>query len=134
MTEQQKSIFPPFDLVQKWMYELHFCVPHPDYGKMNAQPHWLELVEKVAQYAADAGVEACVAWLADPSNNGLGDDLARRLAEKLRNACRPKPPSLADEALIHFESYASTFETAGGDSDLVLRALQQLKDHQKNTK
>jgi hypothetical protein len=35
---------------------------------------------------------------------------------------------LKDQALIHFESYAASFETSGGDSDLIRRALEQLDD------
>jgi hypothetical protein len=40
------------------------------------------------------------------------------------------PLSLKEQALIHFESFAATFETSGGDSDLIRRALEQLPDHE----
>jgi hypothetical protein len=41
-------------------------------------------------------------------------------------ARRPKPLSLKEQALIHFESFAATFETSGGNSDLIRRALEAL--------
>ena len=43
---------------------------------------------------------------------------------------QPEPPSLKEQALIHFDSYAASFETSGGDSDLIRRALEQLPDHE----
>jgi len=49
--------------------------------------------------------------------------------EDLRAARRPKPPSLKEQALMHFQSFAATFETSGGDSDLIRRALEQLPDY-----
>jgi len=32
------------------------------------------------------------------------------------------------KALIHFESFADTFEGAGGDADLIIRALKSIPD------
>jgi len=47
----------------------------------------------------------------------LGVDAARR----------PKPPTRAEIALNHFESFSATFEASGGDSDLIHDALVRLK-------
>jgi hypothetical protein len=49
-------------------------------------------------------------------------------SDELRAARRPKPLSLKEQALFHFESFAATFETSGGDSDLIRRALEALPE------
>lgn len=77
--------------------------------------------------------EAALADIGDAEREP-GDDLAwaeARAAQdlpRIRAARRPKPPNLTKQALIHFESFAATFETSGGDSDLIRRALEQLTD------
>jgi hypothetical protein len=79
-----------------------------------------DLVTRAAQYGADQELEACCEWMAEETPISY--------INALRAARRPKPPSLKKQALIHFESYAASFETSGGDSDLMRRALEQLDD------
>ena len=76
----------------------------------------------IAQWGADQELEACLEWMKGHLFSGLN------LSKQLRAARRPKPPSLKEQALIHFESFAATFETSGGDSDLIRRALEALPD------
>ena len=38
-----------------------------------------------------------------------------------------KPSTQAEKALNHFESFSATFDVSGGDSDLIRRALERLK-------
>jgi hypothetical protein len=107
-------ITPPPELVVQWIKK--FSQPN--------DPRWQEyeqdIATRAAQWGADQELEACCDWLQDPD---LNVD-----TYKLRAARRPKPPSLKELALIHFESFAATFETSGGDSDLIRRALEQLDD------
>ena len=79
-----------------------------------------DLVTRAAQYGADQELEACCEWMAEETPISY--------INALRAARRPKPPSLKKQALIHFESYAASFETSGGDSDLIRRALEQVDD------
>jgi hypothetical protein len=83
-----------------WLYEFHIAT-------------------RAAQWGADRELEACCEWI---------PKLTPWDADQLRAARRPKPPSLKKQALIHFESFAATFETSGGDSNLIRRALEQLND------
>ena len=136
-TKAVPDVIPPFDLVQKWMHELMFSgIPHPDHGKMDAQPHWLELVEKVSQYASDQELKACVDIVQYETDWDT--------AEKLHSARRPKPPSLADEALDALEkidafaidqmSAYTIHDELTVHKDTICRALQQLKQLQGEIK
>jgi hypothetical protein len=111
---QQHPIVPPPELAAKWVAEIY------DHPSVPLHSITLQLVERAAQWGADQELEACCEWLQDPD---LNVD-----TYKLRADRRPKPPSLKEQALIHFESFAATFETSGGDSDLIRRALEQLPD------
>jgi hypothetical protein len=110
---QQNPITPPPELVQQWTREYDRMDPRP-----NIEPF---IATRAAQWGADQELEACCELTRD--NDGYDAALALR-AER-----RPKPPSLKEQALIHFDFYAASFETSGGDSDLIRRALEQLPDH-----
>ena len=65
-------------------------------------------------------------WLEQASRYSDGDvDREHWLIERADR--RPKPPTQAEKALHHFELFSATFETSGGDSDLIRRALVRLK-------
>ena len=89
MTEQQHPITPPSELVQQW---------HDAW--IDAKVKHDGLVDFIATHAAhwgsDQELEACCEWLREARNHGLGYDMGRILADKLRAARRPKPPSLAE--------------------------------------
>jgi hypothetical protein len=104
---QQHPITPLPELIEKWI-QVHTTK--------------YDLARQAAQWGADQELEACCEWLQDPD---LNVD-----TYKLRAARRPKSPSLKEQALIHFDSYAASFETSGGDSDLIRRALEQLPDNE----
>jgi hypothetical protein len=110
---QQHPITPPPELAAKWVAEIY------DHPAVPLHSITLQLVERAAQWGADQELEACCEWLSVPCPS---------YGRELRNARRPKPPSLKEQALIHFESFAATFETSGGDSDLIRRALEALPD------
>jgi hypothetical protein len=71
-------ITPPPELLQQWYMD----ATGPLYEK--------EIATRAAQWGADQELEACCEWL-DKSTVGM--------AELLRAARRPKPPSLKEQAL-----------------------------------
>ena len=111
---QQNPITPPPELVQQWTREYDRMDPRP-----NIEPF---IATRAAQWGADHELEACCKWINSFQNKFVH-------AHDLRLVRRPKPPSLKEQALIHFDFYAASFETSGGDSDLIRRALEQLPDH-----
>jgi hypothetical protein len=115
---QQHPITPPPELVEQWIEETrsHDCI--------GAYPADLEqcVATRAAQWGADQELEACCEWM-----KLEGHEYEHKA---LFAARRPKPPSLKEQALIHFDSYAASFETSGGDSDLIRRALEQLPDNE----
>jgi hypothetical protein len=105
MTENH-PITPPPELVQQWVKRYE--------DGAGLQP----LFYSIFQAGADRELEVCCALMDDWGLDG----------EDLMLCRRPKLPSLKEQALIHFESYAASFETSGGDSDLIRRALEQLPE------
>ena len=72
-------ITPPSELLQLWFEQ------HHDYDKgIN------ELLIEAAQWGADAELKACCEWLSVPCPS---------YGRELRNARRPKPPSLKETLL-----------------------------------
>ena len=121
----QHPIKPSQEQLQRWMFDLHFSVPHPDHGQMNAQPHWMELVERVAQWGADQELQACINFVYD---NELCDP---DFYNNLRTARRPEPLSLKEQALEELENMvkaAKDFGFGGTDPTAIRRALEQLND------
>jgi hypothetical protein len=113
MTENH-PITPPSELVIQWVTRLFDDPCDP------VQAAFV-LAKLASQYGADQELEACCEWF-------VRDWTDVETADALRAARRPKPPSLKEQALTHFESFAATFETSGGDSDLIRRALEQLPE------
>ena len=128
MTDQfvdTNKIVPAHELVQKWANET-------DYDER----HWLyeiHIANRAAAWGADAELEACVKWLGEApvvyNDNG---DLHPGLY--LRDARRPKPPSLKELALEALASadgadhpVVATVLTADQHA-LIRRALEQLND------
>jgi hypothetical protein len=76
---QTHPITPPPELVQQWIRE----------------KDGLELVvARATQWGADHELEACVNWLDDTDCED-----PQEVAQRLRAARRPKPPSLKEQAL-----------------------------------
>jgi hypothetical protein len=107
---QQHPITPPPELVEQWYDAID-----------NQSTAWKQqLATRAAQWGADQKLEATLIWLV---LNGHGE-----LCHKIRAARRTKPKSLKEQALNHFESFSATFETSGGDSDLIRRAIESIPD------
>jgi len=102
---------PPSDQLKKWEDKWFDEEEHPDV-----------LLIQAFQAGADQELEECAEWVGRMFHGH------KTWSDELRAARRPNPPSLKEQALIHFESFAAAFETSGGDSDLIRRALEALSD------
>ena len=112
---QQHPITPPSELLQLWFEQ------HDDYNKgIN------ELLIEAAQYGADQELEACIDWIANARNSGMGWDIATSLSGDLRAARRPKPSSLKEQALEAFDRINDPEGTI--DWDTIRRALEALPE------
>jgi hypothetical protein len=81
MTDQH-PITPPPELVQQWWES---TIPGIETSIKD------QLRTQAARWGADQELEACCEW--------VNDDLAYDVADRLRAARRPKPPSLKEQAL-----------------------------------
>jgi hypothetical protein len=108
---QQHPIIPPSELVQQWLEELYG-------GPVSViSPFDQRVLIAAAQWGADQELEACCEWLnADPE-----------LAQELRTARRPKPPSLKEVALDLLDK-AEDPSWDINDFSIVRRALEALPD------
>lgn len=109
---------PPRELVEQWASEK--CYDERDWL------YELHIANRAAQWGADQELEACCEWLAKPevALTGKGPN-------DLRDARRPKPPSLKEQALIGLSRIESTGEFfSDGMKDLatIRRALEQIDD------
>ena len=89
---------------------------------MQAHSTKYDLAREAAQWGSDQELEACCEWLSVPCPS---------YGRELRNARRPKPPSLKEQALEQLDGIAAVFRmTHGGDlvCDKILRALEALPD------
>lgn len=110
-TNQEHPITPPLELVEQWEEE---AVHESDYNA--------HLAARAAQWGSDQELIACGNYLKQCASWEEEEVI------EFYNYRRPKPPGLKEQALTHFESFAATFETAGGDSDLIRRALESIND------
>ena len=122
MTEQQHPITPPPELVQQWLGTFFGCTVS---GELSPSERFL--ASSAAQWGADMELEACLEtirankWFANPDY---------RCAD-LRAARRPKPPSLAEEALEALDEADSGLITESEwpqRSESIRRALERLQE------
>jgi hypothetical protein len=89
-----------------------------------------EIAKKILQWAApilrqqgaDQELEACCEWLCE--------DSMPKNSNRLRNARRPKPPSLKEQALLQLDTLNADLAMHGRGCDLsqIRRALEALDD------
>jgi hypothetical protein len=102
---QQHPIVPPPELVEQWIQD-------------HATKY--DLDRHAAQWGSDQELEACCEWLSVPCPS---------YGRELRNARRPKPPSLKEQAMDELDGIAAVFRMShGGDlvCDKIRRALEAL--------
>lgn len=112
LMDQQHPITPPPELVQQWCR--NWTHAHGEFG--------VYLATQAARWGADQELEACREWASQFNY----DDY--RYQDELRDVRRPKPPSLAEQALEACER--SAFGVPG-DRDIVHRALERLQQLEK---
>ena len=113
--DNQHPITPPDELVDKWVNQSPYINPE---GYIATQ---------AAQWGADMELEACLDWLDDTDCED-----PQEVAQRLRAARRPKPPSLKEQALEALGRFSTNAHTTAhqmqNDFDLFRRALEQLDD------
>jgi hypothetical protein len=118
MTEQQHPINPPLDLIKTWMIEYYGGeIPGGFAGDE------VYLCKCAAQWGSDQELEACCAF-AESQPWGLVN--GPHVADVIRAARRPKPPSLKEQALAELAEWENVMDIAP-DSP-IRRALEQLDD------
>jgi len=120
MSNQQHPITPPPELRCQWQSESPFkviSVEREDY-----------MIDRAAQYGADQQLEECCEQLKSiPSP--LGIPFGEMASNALRNACRPKPPSLKEQALEQLDEISNDFRVSHGgiiSCDKIRKALEAL--------
>ena len=111
------NITPPPELVQQWIEQGISRPPSTDYMTYFAT--------QAARWGSDQELEACIEWLGDAPvvYNDNGD---LHPGSYLRDARRPKPPSLKEQALETLKYPKDLWSE--NEVDTIRRALEQLDD------
>ena len=121
LMDQQHPITPPPELRRLWAQQARRMDPWDSVA-------WLEHVStQAARWGADQELEACCA--AEHAVYGKGK------ANWLRSLRRPKPPSLAEDALKALQDQIDTSFKISSEAqeraDLIRAALERLKELEK---
>jgi hypothetical protein len=113
-------ITPPPELVRQWVAEIwHEGTP------VRVSLSDEHIAARAAQWGADQELEACCEWLEDTDCDDPQD-----VANHLRAARRPKPPSLKERSLQLLETYnTSGVMLTAVQADTIRRALEALPDN-----
>ena len=117
----QHPIIPTPELVQQWVEKANEYIEQEEYA----------FATIAAQWGADQELEACCEWLSTKSiTNSLCNYSLQFIADNLRNARRPKPPSLKRVALLQLDTLNADLGLGGKGVDLsqIRRALEALPD------
>ena len=105
---QEHPITPPPELVREWQIKIEYCSKRADREAT---------VAKIFQLGADMELDACCEWLSVPCPS---------YGRELRNARRPKPPSLRAQALALLDDASDRLDAA--HENTIRRALESLPD------
>jgi hypothetical protein len=113
---RSSEIQPPPELVQQWT---SFACEEED-GES-----WNSIATQAAQWGADMELEACCEWFSADVVSEVID-----VVSELRDARRPKLPSLKEQALEQLREVNAMlqFQTTGGETSAIRRALEALDD------
>ena len=114
--QQQHPLTPPPKLLQQWANEAIAPDGIPTEAKWQRK-----FATLAAQWGADQELEACCEWF-------IRDWTDVETADKLRAARRPKPLSLAEEALEAWERQMDSHEETDADMDTIRLALERLQE------
>ena len=116
----QHPITPPLELVQQWLEKARREIGTIEYNPMETFYYG---ATQAAQWGADQELGACAKWL-DRNNQWAKVDI-----DELRDARRPKPPSLKEQALTALSHLlsgsAQTLDTTEAEF-YIRRALEAL--------
>ena len=130
MTDQQNHpITPPPELVGQWLCSEDYLSDVTTKSTMTITSSRLQNVAtQAAQWGADQELEACCEWL---TNEGL----ERFPMRGMREARRPKPPSLKEQALKMLRPLSNPvmpgtpeYRLYEPQAEIIRRALEQLND------
>lgn len=109
----QHPITPPPELVEQWT-----SLANEEEG----QEVWSSIAAQAAQWGADQQLEACCEWFHRfyRIETWMKKDLA-----KLRNACRPEPPSLKEQALDALRDLDQRYPSSH-QAIIIRKALEEL--------
>ena len=111
MTNQEQIIAPSLELVHQWADMLSSRSDHAVFSL-------------ATQWGADQELEACLHWM----GNGSRENLSQVIG--LRNARRPKPPSLTEQALRELGDIYNDEKIDGHAYNTIRSALEALpNDH-----
>jgi hypothetical protein len=129
MTDQQHPITPPQELsdeqVGEWLINDGYPWDLSELAVITITTNRLKNVARQAfQAGADQELEACIAWF-DKYIPGY-----ELVADRLRAARRPKPPSLKEQALNQLREVNAMlqFQTTGGETSAIRRALESINE------
>jgi hypothetical protein len=109
-------ITPPPELVRQWYLGAKAYPPDPI---VKVAGWWVpDVAAQAAQWGADQELEACCEW--------VGKVAIVQIANNLRTARRPKPPSLKEQALALINSNKPYLDDTAMDT--IRQALEQLND------
>jgi hypothetical protein len=116
ITDPRAPFTPPPELVEQWIAEIwHEGTP------VRVAASDLHIAIQAAQWGAAQELEACIDWLDDTDCED-----PQEVAQRLRAARRPKPPSLKEQALALIDGNSSYLDD---DAMATIRgALEQLPD------
>ena len=115
----QHPITPPPELVQHWASEFYGTIISP--GEAS-----IAIANQAAQWGADMELEACVEWMGDSPVIWRGDP-EEHPGFYLREARRPKPPSLKEQALKALDDISiASFEQDA--ANIIRQALEALPE------
>jgi hypothetical protein len=92
----QHPIIPSFEMANQWHKEA--CKDPYNGGRFIESKTLKYIATKAAQWGADQQLEVCVEWLGDAPVVWIPNEVMHP-GTYLREACRPKPPSLKERAL-----------------------------------
>jgi hypothetical protein len=110
MMTMTDPITPPPELLNQW------CMDFYELGD------WRAIAAQAAQWGADQELEACCEWLCE--------DSMPKNSNRLRNARRPKPPSLKEQAQVELGRLIALIPSEGAlaMAEPIRRALEALDD------
>ena len=108
----QRPIVPSPEQVDQWFNDAVGSA-----SLLNSTPKYC-IATQAAQWGADQELEACCEW--------VGKVAIVQIANNLRTARRPKPPSLKEQALAVLDHTQKGYGLAEVDLDTIRRALEAL--------